>query len=228
MDLCRVEMMLGPEGLAKIKKAKVAVIGLGGVGSYIAEALTRSGVGTVRIIDGDTVAPSNINRQLPALVSTMGKKKTDVVAARIKDINPECMVETVGEFYKPGAFSEFFPGEFDFIADAIDDVPAKIDIIFSCVQAAIPIISSMGTGNKLDPTKLLVADISATNTCPLARAVRKGLRQKGVTSGVQVVYSKETPNKLTKVSTPSSMVFVPASAGLLIASEIIRALVKGR
>lgn len=228
MDLCRVEMLLGITKLAKIKKARVAIIGLGGVGSYVVEALARSGIGALRIIDGDIVAASNINRQLPALVSTMGQKKTDVVAARTKDINPACLVEKVEKFYKPGDFAAFFSGEFDFIVDAIDDVPAKVDIIFSCVQAGIPVISSMGTGNKLDPTQLSIADISATNTCPLARAVRKGLRQKGLNRGVQVVYSKETPNKEANGSTPASMVFVPASAGLLIASEIVRTLVKGR
>ncbi len=228
MDLSRVEMMLGPEALTKIKNARVAVVGLGGVGSYVVEALVRSGVGTVRIIDGDTFATSNINRQLSALVSTMGNKKTEVIAARIKDINPYCTVELVGEFYRPGSFFELFPGKFDFVADAIDDVPAKIDIISCCKQANIPIISSMGTGNKLDPTLLCVADISKTDTCPLARAVRKGLRQQGLTSGVKVVYSKEATTKLTKGSTPASMIFVPASAGLLIASEIIRALVNGR
>ncbi len=225
MDLSRVEMLVGAEALEKIKNAKVCVIGLGGVGAYAAEALVRSGIGTMRIIDGDVVEASNINRQLPALHSTIGKSKVDVMAARFRDINPECKLETLNAFYKAGDFADFFDSSFDYVVDAIDDVQAKVDILASCYKAGIPVISAMGTGNKLNPEKLQVTDISKTHTCPLAKHVRHDLRAMGITKGIDVVFSTEEPVKVFKGPTPASMVFVPGSAGLLMASWIVRKIV---
>lgn len=225
MDLSRVAMVIGKEKLPVLEQARIAVVGLGGVGSYVAEALCRSGIGHLLLIDADTVATSNINRQLPALTSTIGSLKTEAVRERLLDINPECVIETVSKFYEPGAFTEFFPGNFTFIADAIDSTPSKVDLLLACVRRGIPVISSMGTGNKLDPTYLTVEDISRTSVCPLARAVRKQLRAAGVEKGVTVVYSKEPLQRSEAGEVPGSMVFVPASAGLLIASYIVRQII---
>jgi tRNA A37 threonylcarbamoyladenosine dehydratase len=216
-----------------LQKATVAVIGLGGVGSYVAEALCRSSIGNLLLIDADVVEPSNINRQLPALTSTMGRLKTEVVAERLKQINPDCQIQIKSEFYKPGDFEKFFalgmsadnvPRYPDFIADAIDSTASKVDILCTAVEKNVPIISSMGTGNKLDPTALRLADISRTSVCPLAKSVRKQARMRGIEKGIPVVYSLEAPQAVVKTSTPGSMVFVPASAGLLMASYIVRKL----
>lgn len=226
MDTSRIAMVVGQEGLEKLHKATVAVIGLGGVGSYVAEALARSGLGHLIIIDGDTVDTSNVNRQLPALQSTVGQSKANVMAARIRDINPDCQLTAVEQFYEPGQFAAFFPANCDWIVDAIDDTAAKVDIIKECYGRQVNIISSCGTGNKMDPTLLKVADLSQTSVCPLARSLRSRLRKAGITSGVPVVYSTEPPRKLTEGATPGSMVFVPASAGLLLASYVVRQLLK--
>lgn len=225
MDLTRVEYVIGEESITKLQQAHVAVVGLGGVGSYVAEALVRSGVGALTLVDADTVASSNINRQLPALQSTMGKRKVDVVAARLQDINPDCRLTLRGEFYQPGDFDKFFPQQPDFVADAIDSITSKIDLLAECYQRGVPVISSMGTGNKLNPSLLQVADISKTHTCPLAKSVRKRLRQKGIEKGITVVFSTEEPVHFTKMEVPGSMVFVPASSGLLIASYIVRKII---
>lgn len=225
MDTQRIEMLIGPEALEKLKNARVAVLGLGGVGSYVAEALVRSGVGTVRIIDKDVVDSSNCNRQLPALSSTIGQSKAKVMEERLKDINPDCNLETVEGLYEVGKFKEILPGNWDYIIDAIDDVKAKIDLMVTCHKGNIPFISSMGTGNKLDPSKLQLADISKTSVCPLARNVRRLLRQEGITKGIEVVFSTEEPRKCSGGYTPASMVFVPASAGLLMASRVVRNLI---
>ena len=233
MDTQRIEMLLGQEKIAMLQKATVAVIGLGGVGSYVAEALCRSSIGTLLLIDADVVEPSNINRQLPALASTMGRLKTEVVAERLQQINPDCHIQIKSEFYKPGDFDKFFalgmltnniPKYPDFIADAIDSTASKVDVLCTAVEKNVPIISSMGTGNKLDPTALRLADISRTSVCPLAKSVRKQARMRGIEKGIPVVYSLETPQAIVKTSTPGSMVFVPASAGLLMASYIVRKL----
>lgn len=226
MDLSRVEYVIGQEKIACLQQARVAVVGLGGVGSYIAEALARSGVGSLLLVDADAVESSNINRQLPALQSTMGRKKTEVLAARIADINPECHVETRSEFYHPGDFDRFFAGKLDYLADAIDSTTSKIDLLQECWHRQIPVISSMGTGNKLAPEKLEIADISKTHTCPLAKSVRKRLRQYHIEKGITVVFSSEQPVYASKEAVPGSMVFVPASAGLMIASYIVRNLIK--
>jgi tRNA A37 threonylcarbamoyladenosine dehydratase len=226
-------MLIGQEKIAMLQKATVAVIGLGGVGSYVAEALCRSSIGNLLLIDADVVEPSNINRQLPALTSTMGRLKTEVVAERLRQINPDCQIQIKSEFYKPGDFEKFFalgmsadnvPRYPDFIADAIDSTASKVDILCTAVEKNVPIISSMGTGNKLDPTALRLADISRTSVCPLAKSVRKQARMRGIEKGIPVVYSLEAPQAVVKTSTPGSMVFVPASAGLLMASYIVRKL----
>lgn len=226
MDLSRVEYVIGKDNIARLQNARVAVVGLGGVGSYIAEALARSGVGALILVDADTVESSNINRQLPALKSNMGRQKTLVLAERIADINPECDVEVHSDFYEPGDFDRFFAGKIDYLADAIDSTASKIDLLKECYMRKIPVISSMGTGNKLEPEKLQVADISKTHTCPLAKSVRKRLRQYDIEKGITVVFSSEQPVYAQKEAVPGSMVFVPASAGLLMASYIVRNLIK--
>ena len=225
MDLSRVAYVIGQENIEKLQAAHVAVVGLGGVGSYIAEALARSGVGALTLVDADEVAPSNINRQLPALETTMGRLKTEVIAERIAQINPDCQVTLRSEFYEPGDFDKFFPTQLDFVADAIDSTASKIDLLVECHRRQIPVISSMGTGNKLDPSTLQVADISKTHTCPLAKSVRKRLRMAGIDKGVAVVFSTENPVYASKEAVPGSLVFVPASAGLLIASRIVRKII---
>lgn len=224
MDLSRVEMMLGSDAPVKLQNAHVAIVGVGGVGSYVAEALARSGVGFLRLIDGDIVSASNINRQLPALESTMGKSKVQVLYNRIRDINPSCKVEAIEEFYIPGSFDHFFSQDIDFIADAIDSIAGKVDLLDNCVKKQVPVISAMGTGNKLDPTRLCIGDIGRTSICPLARSLRKRLRERNIVSGIPVVYSTEIPHKESEGQTPGSMVFVPGSAGLLMASYIVRKL----
>ncbi len=225
MDLSRVRYVIGAEAVEILGQAHVAVAGLGGVGSYVAEALARSGVGCLTLIDADVVEASNINRQLPALQSTMGRYKTEVTAARINDINPRCQINLYSDFYRPGSFERFFPAKVDFVADAIDSTASKIDLLCECYQRKIPVISSMGTGNKLEPDKLLLADISKTHTCPLAKTVRKQLRQARIEKGIMTVFSQENPVYASKEAVPGSMIFVPASAGLLMASYIVRKLI---
>lgn len=225
MDYSRIEYIIGQQNIVRLQQSCVAVVGLGGVGSYIAEALARSGIGRLIIIDADKVDASNINRQLPALVSTVGRVKADVVAERIREINPECQLTVISKFYNPGDFEQFFQGKVDFVADAIDSTASKIDLLTECYNRQIPVISSMGTGNKLEPDKLTIADISKTHTCPLAKSIRKRLRQYNIEKGITVVFSTESPVYAAKEAVPGSMVFVPASAGLLMASYIVRNLI---
>lgn len=225
MDLSRVEIVIGKNSLEKLRAASVAVVGLGGVGSYVAEAMTRSGVGKLLLVDFDSIAASNVNRQIPALDSTIGLSKTEVLKKRLLEINRDVRIEIYNSRYNPGDFKKVFTEQYSYIVDAIDAVDAKADLIFQAVNNKIPIISAMGTGNKLDPALLRVADISATHTCPLARAVRSKLRQKGLVRGVKVVFSLEKPQKAQLSDVPGSLIFVPASAGLLMGSVIVREII---
>ncbi len=223
-EFCRTERLFGTEAMEKLAKSRVAVFGIGGVGGHAAEALVRSGVGALDIVDGDNVALSNINRQIIALHSTVGLPKTEAAAARFLDINPKLALrkfqfrlseETVGEF----DFSEY-----DCVIDAVDDVHAKVLLAVKCTESGTPLISSMGAGNKLDPTKFKVADIYETSVCPLARVMRRELKQRGI-ERLKVVYSTELPHAPTKEGervVPASCAFVPSVAGLIIAGEVVR------
>ena len=230
----RTEMLLGQESLEKLKNAHVAVVGVGGVGGYVAEALARSGVGKFDLIDNDTVALSNINRQIIALHSTIGQYKVDVMKERILDINPEAEVTVHKCFFLPENAGEFDFSKYTYIIDAIDTVTAKLELIVRADGAGVPIISSMGTGNKLDPVRLEVADIYKTEVCPLARVMRTELKKRGIKK-LKVVYSKEQPVKRGKnedrqitsensgriKDVPGSIAFVPSVAGLIIAGQVI-------
>lgn len=221
-------MLLGEEKMEKLYGAHVAVFGLGGVGSYTVEALARAGVGTLTLVDDDAVAESNINRQLYALHSTLGQRKADVAKTRVSDINPCCCVEARAVRFDKTTADTFDFGSFDYVVDAIDTVTSKLLLIELCVGSGTPIISCMGTGNKLHAELLRVADISQTDTCPLAKVMRKELRARGITEGIKVVYSPEPPitpeqlERTDKRQTPGSVSFVPSVAGLLIAGEVVR------
>lgn len=221
-------MLIGEQAVEKLNNSYVALFGVGGVGSYAAEALARAGVGRILLVDNDTVSLSNINRQLCALHSTIGKYKADVVAERLADINPNIKVTVRKEFLLPENAHSFDFSEFDYVIDAIDTVSGKLSIAEGCVKAGTPMISCMGTGNKLDPSAFRVTDISKTNTCPLARVMRRELRAHGI-NHLPVVYSVEeaiTPaQKITAEngkSVPASISFVPSVAGLIAASEAIK------
>ena len=226
-EYLRTAALIGEEGLDRLKNSTVAVFGLGGVGSYAAEALVRSGIGTVYIYDSDRVAKSNINRQLIALSSTVGMYKTEVAAARLKEINPDCNIIEKPEFVTPQCDIPF--GEFDFIVDAVDNVTAKLFLAVEAERKGIPIISVMGTGNKLDPTRLKITDIYKTNVCPLARVMRYELKKRGV-KRLAAVWSDETPIKSADCGEyrdtgripPASMAMVPGCAGLYAASYAVR------
>ena len=212
--------------MAALKGARVAVFGVGGVGGYVVEALARSGVGGLALIDPDRVSESNINRQIIALSSTVGEYKTHAAKARVLDINPDCKVETQEIFYTPET-TDFDFSAFDYVVDAVDTVSAKLAIIERAQGAKIPVISSMGAGNKLDPTAFEVVDISKTSVCPLARVMRRELKKRGI-EHVKVLYSKEEPlqsglaDEKSGKQIPASISFVPSVAGLLIAGQVIR------
>lgn len=225
----RSEMLYGESSTRILKNSKVAVFGIGGVGSYTAEALARCGVGNITLIDNDTVSYTNINRQLVALHSTVGKQKTQVMAERIKDINPDCNVTALNMFYTPE--SDLDLTQFDYIVDAIDTVSSKIHLAVICFEKKLPLISCMGAGNKLDPTAFKVADIFETSGCPLARVMRKELKAKGIKK-LKVVYSTEVPitplpldNQEDRRHTPASCAFVPSVAGLIAAGEVVKHIV---
>lgn len=235
-DFGRTERLIGQESLEKLSKARVAVFGLGGVGSYVVEALARSNVGALDLIDNDVVEESNINRQLIALNSTMGQPKVTVSAQRVKDINPQCVVTEHRVFFLPENKDMFDFEKYDYIVDAIDTVSGKIALVEEAGKHNVPIISSMGTGNKLDPTAFRVADIKDTKVCPLARVMRRELKSRGIES-LKVVYSEEEPiNKgfvfesenliASRRPLPSSIAFVPSVAGLIMAGEVIKDLIK--
>lgn len=218
----RTVQLIGAEACEKLSRSKVIVFGIGGVGSYVCEALARAGVGSIEIVDRDSVSKSNINRQLIALHSTLGKAKVDAAEERLKDINPHITVTKKELFYLPETSGQFDFGAYDYVIDAVDNVTAKVDIICRSREAGTPVISSMGTGNKLNPMAFKAADIEDTKICPLAKAVRKELRKRGI-KGVKAVYSEEEPVS-TQSRTPASISFVPSAAGLLIASEVIKGL----
>ncbi len=228
MQFSRTEMLIGADALEKLKNSRVAVFGVGGVGSYVVEALARSGVGTLDLIDNDTVNITNINRQLIALHTTVGKFKVDCAKERIMDINHNAKVNVYKTFYLPENADEFDFSQYDYIVDAIDTVTAKIDIICRAEKLGVPVISSMGTGNKLDPTQFQVTDIYKTEGCPLARVMRRELKARGIKK-LKVVYSKEKPHKCGEENgkpMPASIAFVPSVAGLIIAGEVIKYLMR--
>ena len=231
----RTGILLGEAAVRKLNKARVAVFGIGGVGGYTVEALARCGVGQLDLIDSDTVSVSNINRQIIATHSSVGKLKVEVAKARILDINPECSVRTYPIFYLPETAQQFDFTQYDYIVDAIDTVTGKLQLVERAVAAGTPIICSMGTGNKLDPAAFMVSDISKTSMCPLARIMRKELKKRGI-SHRKVVYSQEealTPDvdeeelkRTGKRQIPGSVAFVPGAAGLILAGEVVKDLIK--
>ncbi len=236
----RTEMLLGRDAMEKLAQARVAVFGIGGVGGYICEALARAGVGALDLFDADSVSSSNINRQIIALQSTVGRDKVEVMRERIADINPQCRVKTYPIFYLPENADLYPFEEYSYVADAIDTVSAKVELAVRATRAHVPIIASMGTGNKLDPTRFRVTDLSKTSGCPLARVMRRLLRERGITH-LKVVFSDEPPITPTvdpteqannaieadrKRAVPGSVSFVPSVAGLIIAGEIIKDLIR--
>lgn len=221
----RLEKVIGKDNLNRIKNKSVLILGCGGVGGYTCEALSRSGIGTLILVDFDKVDESNINRQIIALDSTIGKLKVDVLENRIKDINNNCKVIKIDKFIDEANIDELFNYEIDYLVDACDYVPTKKAIIKECLKRKIKFISCMGTGNKLDPSKLEITDLKKTVNDPLARIMRKFIKDEKITSKITVLSSTEVPIK-TGESTPGSTAFVPSSAGLLIASYIIKELIK--
>ena len=227
----RTELLIGEAGLACLRKARVAVFGIGGVGGYVCEALVRSGIGAFDLVDNDTVTLTNLNRQIIALGSTVGRSKTEVMRERMLDINPQADIRTRNCFFLPDNAADFPFSEYDYVVDAVDTVTAKIEIVLQAQKYGVPVISCMGTGNKLDPSQLRVADIYDTKVCPLAKVMRRELRKRGVTS-LKVVYSEEIPltpapsqEETIKRAVPGSTAFVPPAAGLLIASEVVKDLI---
>lgn len=238
----RTRLLIGDGPLERLRNAKVAVFGVGGVGGYTVEALARSGVGTLHLYDDDTVSISNMNRQIAALWSTVGQPKAEVMAQRVRDIAPDCHVEVFRMFYLPQNADEVDLAQYDYVADCIDTVTAKLELVSRCTALQVRIISAMGTGNKFDPTAFRIDDISKTQGCPLARTMRKELRKRGI-SHLKVVCSTELsttpmglaelevpqqsdtrPGSTARRDTPGSTPFVPAAAGLLMASVIVREL----
>ncbi len=242
----RLELLVGAAGLGSLNSERVAVIGLGGVGSYTVEALARAGVGWLILVDYDEICLTNTNRQLHAIQGNYGRSKVDVMAERVKAINPEAVVVTWKEFVTPDNLDTILHGRISYVVDAIDTVSSKVGLISYCQERGIPIISAMGTGNKFDPTALTICDISKTHTCPLAKAVRKSLRERGITAGVKVVYSTEQPvepqqdvptchggcicphkdeqvyNCTKKRQIPGSTSYLPPIAGLMMAGAVIQ------
>lgn len=225
----RTELLIGEAGLSRLRRARVAVFGIGGVGGYAVEALARSGVGHFLLVDNDVISESNLNRQIIALRSTIGRRKTEVMKERIADICPQTEVETRACFFLPENREAFDFEKFDYVVDAIDTVSGKLALAEGCQAAGTPLISAMGTGNKMDPGKLAVTDISQTSVCPLARVMRRELKKRGI-GQLKVVCSTEevmTPARQIRSEDsgkviPGSMAFVPGAAGLLLASEVVR------
>lgn len=246
----RTELLIGPDGLHKLNNQRVAVIGLGGVGSYTVEALARAGVGWLILVDFDEVCLTNTNRQIHAVEGNYGRSKVDVMTERVKSINPEVIVVSWKEFLTGENIETILHGRVSYVVDAIDTVYSKVDLISYCVENGIPVISSMGTGNKFDPLAFKIADIGKTHTCPLAKSVRKALRDKEITTGVKVLFSTEIPvepktdvptchggcicqhkddevwNCTKRRQIPGSMPYLPPIAGLILAGEVIQDLLK--
>ncbi len=227
----RQEMLLGAEAMQRLRQAHVIVFGIGGVGSYVAEGLARAGVGALTLVDSDTVGLSNLNRQLCALHSTLGQYKSDVMAARIRDINPLCRVTSMPTLYREDTKEVFFQERYDYIVDAIDLVSCKLSLIQTAIERGIPIVSAMGTGNKLDPTRFRITDISKTSGCHLARVMRRELRNRGILHHT-VLYSEELPKTPADLETPppgrrsipASVSWVPSCAGLMLAGYVVQQL----
>lgn len=245
----RTELLLGSDAMARLRRARVAVFGIGGVGGYVVEALARSGIGALDLIDDDTVSLTNLNRQIIALHTTVGRPKVEVAAERVRQIDPETVVRTYRTFYTPETAGCFDFTQYDYIVDAIDTVTGKLSLVENAAKAGTPIISAMGTGNKLDPTAFVVTDITKTTMCPLARIMRKELRKRGI-NHLKVVYSTEQAmeldeameaeilrdsaleesserGKFTRRQIPGSTAFVPAAAGLIAAGAVVRDLIAG-
>ena len=231
----RTELLLGEDAMKRLSATRVALFGVGGVGGYTVEALARSGVGQIDVVDNDTVSFSNLNRQIIATVDTVGKDKVDVIKDRILSINPNAVVNTHKIFYMPETADKFELSKYDYVVDAIDSVTGKIELCLQAEKTGVPIISSMGAGNKLDPTAFEVTDIYKTSVCPLAKVMRRELKSRGIKK-LKVVYSKEEPIKITdtqgieipegKRQIPGSIAFVPSVVGLIIAGEVIKDLIK--
>ena len=218
-------MLLGGEAMGRLAASHVAVFGLGGVGSFCAEALARSGVGALTLVDDDTVAESNLNRQLIALHSTLGRPKAEVMAERIRDIAPQCRLTVLPCRYTPETRDTFFQEPLHYVADCIDSVACKTDLIATAISREIPILSAMGTGNKLDPSRLVLTDLAETSVCPLARVMRRELKKHGIVHH-QVIYSTELPIRVPGATVPGSVAWVPSCAGLMMAGHIVRELAK--
>ena len=231
----RTELLIGKQGLEKLHNAKIAIFGIGGVGSFVVEGLVRAGVQNFVLVDNDKISLTNLNRQLIATQKTIGKDKVEVAKERILDINPKAKVQVFKEFFLPNSNTNIITKELTYVVDCIDTVTAKIEIVMQCKNLKIPIISAMGTGNKLNPLKLEVTDIYKTNVCPLAKVMRKELRKRNINE-LKVVYSTEEPIKLklqnyeeknvTKRQVPGSISFVPSVAGLIIAGEVVKEIIE--
>lgn len=229
----RTRLLLGNDAMDKLKNARVAVFGLGGVGGYVVEALARSGIGALDLIDHDTISDTNINRQILATTDTIGMEKSDAAAQRVLSINPDCKVNAIKQFYSPDTAAEFDFTQYDYVVDAIDTVTGKLALVTAAQAVGTPILSSMGTGNKLDPTKFQIADITKTSVCPLARIMRKECAKRGI-KHLKVLFSTEDPipsdpDALSleelpegRRALPGSVAFVPSVAGLIIAGEVIK------
>ena len=232
-ELSRTEMLLGKEAVDSLKNKRVIVFGVGGVGGYVCEALARTGVGQLDLVDNDTVSLSNINRQIIALHSTVGRSKVEVMRERIFDINPEIKVNAYNMFFVPESSKEIDISQYDYVVDAIDTVSGKIELVMLCKEAGVPIISSMGAGNKLDPCAFKVSDIYKTSVCPLARVMRNELKKRGV-KRLKVVYSEEAPISreisapVNGKRPPASIAFIPSVVGLIVASEVIKDLIQDK
>ena len=240
----RTELLLGSEAMRVLEASHVAVFGLGGVGGYAAEALARAGIGALTLVDHDRVSPTNVNRQIVALQSTIGLYKADVMAQRVADINPSCKITALKCFFLPDTADSINLGQYDYVIDAVDTVTAKLLLIERCQQVGTPLVSSMGTANKLDPTALRVGDIYETSVCPLAKIIRKECRKRGI-DHLKVVYSREpavqpseeaqkayleaaddsAPDKFGRAGIPASVSFVPPAAGLVLAGEVVKDLI---